>query len=271
MREVKTLPLTELKVSADEGDGPGEFEGRASTFGTIDSYGDTIDPGAYKTTIPEFLERGFIGWGHDWTDPIGFVKSAEERADGLYVTGQFHSDVQAQTYRQRAKERVAAGKFMGLSIGFEAEAWEMRQVEEREDPIRALTQIKLYEVSLVAVPAERNSGVTTVKSGIPFATEFEAARDAVRSAVDRAERLVALRESEGRSLSAENWQLISALAADWDEFDVRIKGLLAHQEQEPAASTDPDPESQDELATAVRSVFDALKQHDAVYTGVAWR
>lgn len=268
MRETKVLPLAELKVSGEGG--PGEFEGRASTFGTIDSYGDTIDRGAYTDTIPEFLERGFIGWGHDWTDPIGFVTAAEERKDGLWVTGQFHSDPDAQKYRQRARERVESGKFMGLSIGFEPLEWEMRQVEESEAPIRALTKIKLYEVSLVAVPAERNSGVTTVKSGVPFATEFEAARDAVRSAVERAERLVALRESEGRSLSAENWHLISALVADWDEFDARFKDLLAHQQVEGLEPPNPDEEEPEEVV-ALRSLFAEFQERDAFYTGVAWR
>jgi hypothetical protein len=268
VREVKTLPLAELKI-AGAPDSVGEFEGRASTFNTIDSYGDTIDPGAYAATLPEFLDRGFIGWSHDWDQPIGFLTAAEERADGLWITGQFHGDAEAQKYRQRARERVAAGKFMGLSIGFEAEEWEMRKIEESEDPIRALTKIKLYEVSLVAVPAERNSGVTTVKSGVPFATEFETARDAVRSAVDRAEQLVAMRESEGRSLNAENWDRISALAADWDEFDARFKELLAHQQpQDPAPNPDEEP---DEEQAALRSIFEKFQQRDAFYTGVAWR
>lgn len=169
-RESKTFPLAELKI--DGADGSGTFDGRASTFGAVDSYGDAVDPGAYRDTIPQFLSRGFIGWGHDWNEPIGIVTAAEERGDGLYVSGQFHSDAEAQKYRLRARERVEAGKFMGLSIGFEAEAWEMRKVEtpvrgmwgELTDRVRALTRIKLYEVSLVTVPAESGSGVTGIKS-----------------------------------------------------------------------------------------------------------
>lgn len=171
MRETKTFPLAELKIAAS-GEGSGTFEGRASTFGTVDSYGDTIVPGAYQDTIPQFLTRGFIGWGHDWNEPIGYVTSAEERLDGLYIAGTFHSDADAQKFRTRAAERMAAGKFMGLSIGYKSEGWEMRQVDtpvrnqwgEFTDKVRALTKIRLYEVSLVTVPAEENSGLTGIKN-----------------------------------------------------------------------------------------------------------
>jgi HK97 family phage prohead protease len=277
MHEVKTLPLAELKVS---GDGTGDFEGRASTFGTIDSYGDTIDKGAYAATIPEFLERGFIGWGHDWKDPIGFVTAAEERADGLWITGKFHGDPAAQAYRTRAKERVEAGKFMGLSIGFEAEEYELRSLPDVSEKVRALTKIKLYEVSLVAVPAERNSHVTVVKSGLPFVGDMDVARDAVLHAVARAEQLVALRESEGRKvgaeLSADNWASLVALDASWDELDAwhpRLKDLLARHkaaaEQADAEHTEP----ADEPAAVVelRRIAAELQHFDAVYSGVAWR
>lgn len=170
MRETKTLALQELKIVGADGDA-GSFDGYASMFGTVDSYGDTIDPGAYADTIPQFLERGFIGWGHDWNEPIGIVTGAREDTRGLLINGQFHSDPDAQKFRLRAKERVSAGKFMGLSIGYEALNWEMRQVDqpyrgpygELTDKVRALTKIRLFEVSLVTVPAEQNSGITGIK------------------------------------------------------------------------------------------------------------
>lgn len=158
MVETKLLAFSEFKLADSD---TGTFEGYASRFGTIDSYGDTIDKGAYAETIPEFLERGFLGWGHDWTNPVGFFTSAEEKRDGLYVKGQFHSDAQAQVYRQRVKERSEAGKFMGMSIGFTPMDYEFREQDGQQ--IRALKRINLHEVSLVTVPAEHNSQVTGVK------------------------------------------------------------------------------------------------------------
>ena len=171
MVETKVFALSEFKV---DGEDAGSFEGYASRFGTIDSYGDTIDRGAYAETIPEFLTRGFLGWGHDWTNPVGYFTEAEERTSGLYVKGRFHSDPQAQVYRQRVKERSDAGKFMGMSIGFTPQDYEFREVDGRE--IRALTRISLHEVSLVTVPAEHDSQITRVKSApIDLPTALRAA------------------------------------------------------------------------------------------------
>lgn len=233
MRESKTFPFAELKIVA--GDGPGSFEGRASTFGTVDSYGDTIEPGAYKDTIPQFLNRGFIGWGHDWNDPIGYVLSAEERLDGLYVTGTFHSDADAQKYRQRARERMEAGKFMGLSIGYEAEAWEMRKVEtpvrgmwgELTDKVRALTKIKLFEISLVTVPAEENSGVTTLKGfGLSEEDHSERVRVAVQEYVRRLASGSETRRKEGRAISSARRARMETVMASLVTGADEIKALL---------------------------------------------
>lgn len=264
--ELKTVPLAEFKITADSG--PGEFTGRAAQFNGLDSYGDTIMPGAFAKTIPGFLDRGFLAAGHDWTAPIGWFTSAEERADGLYITGKFHSDDEAQKHRTRARERMDAGRFVGLSIGYVT-----KDAVNRDDGVRELREIELYETSLVTVPADRGAGLTAVKSGLPFAVELEAARDAVRSALERSEQLVALRASDGRSLNPENWGRISALAADWDEFAIRFKELLAEQQQEEPPEDQPNPEEEevDEQTAVLRSIAANFQQFDAFYTGVAWK
>lgn len=233
-RENKTLPLTELKITANGGEA-GTFEGRASTFGSVDSYADVVVPGAYRDTIPEFLSRGFIGWGHDWREPVGIVTAAEERADGLYVSGQFHSTDLAQQARTIARERVAAGKFMGLSIGYEAEAWEMRQVEqpvrnawgEFTDKVRALTKIKLFEVSLVLIPAESQAGVTTIKGyGLSEEDHSERVRVAVREYVQRLASGSETRRKEGRAISSARRARMEAVMASLLAGADEIKALL---------------------------------------------
>jgi HK97 family phage prohead protease len=235
--EHKTFAFAELKIAGADGDA-GSFEGYASVFGTIDAYGDTVERGAYTETIPQFLTRGFIGWGHDWNEPIGIVTEAHEDGKGLFIGGQFHSDPDAQKFRMRARERVAAGKFMGLSIGYEPEAYEMRRAEqpfrtswgELSDKVRALTKIKLYEVSLVTVPAEENSGVTAVKSdgfGLPFDDHSERTRVAVREWIARVKSGWDIRTKEGRAISAARRdRLVSmrdALHSHADELDALLK------------------------------------------------
>jgi HK97 family phage prohead protease len=167
--ETKTLPLTEAKVA---GQGSGTLEGYASAFGSVDSYGDTVEPGAYAETIPAFLRDGFIAWGHDWRDPVALPTLAREDARGLFIQARFHSHPEAQRARSITAERLAAGKSMGLSIGYEALEWEFRQAERMvrgpagggAHQVRVLKKIKLYEVSLVTVPAEPRAGVLDAKA-----------------------------------------------------------------------------------------------------------
>lgn len=178
MPEKKILPLVEAKAA---GDGPGTLEGYGSVFGSIDSYGDTIEAGAYVETLPTFLKDGFIAWGHDWADPVATPTDAREDTRGLFLTAEFHSTDEAQRARTITAERLARGKSMGLSIGYEAMEWEFRKVEtpvrnqwgEFTDKVRVLKRINLFEVSLVTVPAEPKAQVTGAKNGMPFAKHAE--------------------------------------------------------------------------------------------------
>ena len=55
-RKLASLEALEVKF-----DGEGRFEGYASMFNGVDSYGDTIHPGAYLNTIPSLHVTGEIG------------------------------------------------------------------------------------------------------------------------------------------------------------------------------------------------------------------
>lgn len=163
-RETKTRPLAELKLLDG---GAGGFCGYASVFDELDSDGDIVAKGAYAKTLDEFTRRGFIAWGHDWTRPVATITSAREDARGLFVEAEFHSDAQSQAARTIARERAARGKFMGLSIGY------LPLEFERTDKGRRLTEIQLFETSLVTVPALASAGVTAVKSAVPAAPAAE--------------------------------------------------------------------------------------------------
>lgn len=272
MREHKTLALTEFKVT-DNGDA-GEFTGRASTFGTVDSYGDTVDPGAYTDTLPEFRTRGFIGWGHDWDEPIGYVTSAEERSDGLYISGKFHTDPESQRRRQIAKERLDNGLFMGLSIGYEALETAERQVDPPvrskwggfTDKVRALTKIKLYEVSLVMVPAESSSGLTGIKGHDVSVKEHAAQLTAsFAELLARAEAGIAKDIKAGRAVSAsrlQQWiEAIDGLESASTSQIAKLRAIIAEvsesgtdeSETEPVVglSADDDPKSAPGMVAAI--------------------
>lgn len=163
--ERKILGLTDA-VTTD--DGAGSFMGYASRFGERDSVGDIVIRGAYTDTLPQFIQRGFIAWGHDWTIPVATIREASEDDQGLLLTADFHSDDVSQRARQITTERMARGKFMGLSIGYTTEA------AEDTEAGRLLKRVTLYETSLVTVPALASAGVTSAKAvdeAKPFPSE----------------------------------------------------------------------------------------------------
>src|SRR5262245_47952198 len=112
--ERKQLGLTDLTFQPDSG----AFAGYASVWDGVDAYGDTIIPGAYTATIPKFLADGFIGWGHDDRIPVAYPTTVREDDRGLWIEATFHGTAAAQEARQITQERLAAGKRMGLSIGY---------------------------------------------------------------------------------------------------------------------------------------------------------
>jgi HK97 family phage prohead protease len=156
--EHKVWPLTDFKASDT---GSGSFSGYASVFGVRDLGGDVVQAGAYADTLPQFLARGFIPWGHDYSAlPVATVAQAYEDAHGLYLTAEFHSTPDAQAARKVVQERLARGKSMGLSIGYVA-----TDADHQPDG-RLLKKIHLLETSLVPVPMQPEAGVTAVKGSL---------------------------------------------------------------------------------------------------------
>lgn len=191
--ETKTLALAQWKIA---GDGAGTLEGIASPYGAVDSYGDTVLAGAYDDTLADFLKDGFLAVDHDWTERIGYPLSAVSTPEGLRTRFAFHSDADAQKHRTRTAERMAHGKGVGLSIGYQAE-----RTKQRDDGVRVLERIRLYEVSIVGVPAEPLAQASSVKNdGAESAPEtlIAALRDA------------AVELKEGRQLSATSRSRIRA-------------------------------------------------------------
>jgi HK97 family phage prohead protease len=163
--ERKQLPLAAFTFTNPEA---GTFGGYASVFDGVDAYGDTIVKGAYAATIPKFLADGFIAWGHNDLIPVAYPVKAREDEHGLYIEAQFHGTPAAQEARQIAAERLAAGKRMGLSIGYYPV-----KAESGPDGTRILRQIDLVETSLVMVPADDAARVAEVKAAVTTAVVQE--------------------------------------------------------------------------------------------------
>lgn len=213
--ETKRLLIPSMAQAKMEGDGK-TLTGYGSVFGNVDLDKDIIDHGAFAEGMAEFLADGFLGWMHDWGyagPPIGLFTEATEDDHGLFLSARFHSTDLAEQARVWVQERLAAGKSVGLSIGFRILGWERDAAG-----LRHITKAKLYEVSVVTVPANPKAQVTGLKSiptidlgGPPLA----GAKDIAKTYLDRAGAHVESRTEQGRKLAADFTAEATEVAAAW--------------------------------------------------------
>jgi len=180
----------EVKALRDD-DGTRTFEGYGSVFNTVDTYNDTIVKGAFQQTLKEWKARkklpkmllqhgggGFLASNADDMVPIGKWDQMVEDEYGLYMKGRLF-DVDTD----RAKATYAAlkaGELDGLSIGFRTR----KSTIDEDTGIRTLTDIQLFEVSLVTFPANDPARVTEVR----FQSNIQEAVRQLRAAMDRHQR-----------------------------------------------------------------------------------
>lgn len=228
----KTIPFAAAKLAVKaEGEGPGEITGYASVFGGVDAYGDSIMPGAYSETIPDFIVRGALHHEHDTRLRLGTISDASEDAHGLLIRAAFHTDPEAQRVRTQIMERLDRSKFMGLSIGYEPLDIEWRTPKDGEPPppwgdkIRVLKRIKLFEVSVVSVPADADAEILDAKSR-PFEVHSTDVQVAVREWLERCRAGSALRLKDGRDLSAARRDQMAALSGSLRNAADEVDRLL---------------------------------------------
>lgn len=141
----------------------GEFIGYGSTFGgEPDAYGEVVKSGAFSDTLKEHKKSGTLPkllWQHSPSEPIGIYREMKEDDHGLFVHGQLDTSGDVPEAR-KAHALMKSGAVDGLSIGFQVQKFEVDEDEE----IVTLTQIKLWEVSVVTFPANQSAVVTAVKN-----------------------------------------------------------------------------------------------------------
>ncbi len=139
----------------------GTFEGVASMFGEIDSYRDIVVAGAFKNSLAnDWAAKNRMVpmlWQHNTRQPIGVYPDVKEDSLGLIVKGQCNMKVQQG---HEAHALMEQGALTGLSIGYDTlmDKW------IKEDLVRELHEVKLYEISPVTFPAGDSARVTNVKS-----------------------------------------------------------------------------------------------------------
>lgn len=170
--EHKTLLMNdcEIKVASDNG----QFEGYASTFDNVDSYGDTILAGAYKETLATHgLPKMFISH-KSYELPIGKWLDASEDSKGLYVKGELTPNLSLSNDVHAAMKHQTLD---GLSIGYALKRADYEPSKEIEGG-RIIKKVSmLSEISPVTFPADSFARIESVKSELE---QIETIRDLER-------------------------------------------------------------------------------------------
>jgi len=154
-REIRSCVL-EVRAVGDDG----SIEGYGSVFGVRDDYDDVMAAGSFVASLKAHKAEGTMPamlWQHDADEPIGVWTEMTEDKKGLLVKGQL---ALATTRGKEAHALLKLGALNGLSIGFVSKAW----AYDKETDVRTLTEVELWEVSLVTFPANGKARITNVKT-----------------------------------------------------------------------------------------------------------
>ena len=198
----KTLKFDEvaLKMQGDSG----TFEGYASKWNGVDSYGDTILKGAFSETLKAAPPKMFFN--HEWGMPIGKYTKATEDDHGLLVEGELTPGLSLSADVRAAMKH---GTLDGLSIGGYVKKGDYDETETGRVIRRWST---LMEVSPVVFPADSAARIdaTSVKHGGPdLIAEIEAC-DSIKEFEYLLRYVAGLSKGAAKSLTARAYALFGS-------------------------------------------------------------
>ncbi len=177
--EFKDVIVTQIKQEGDEG----IVEGFAAIMGNVDHQGDRIHQGAFTQTLnrpPDGMPQ-LLGWQHNLDHPFGrttsltevgrdelppeILKRAPDATGGLKFKARIA--ISSSTNKDRlALMKDEAQVMKGASIGFDtlkADFSVDRTEGATEERIREIREVRLWEVSVVALGANSAAAVTSAK------------------------------------------------------------------------------------------------------------
>jgi uncharacterized protein len=142
--------VSESHGSPKAGDGALRFAGYAALFGKRDAGRDRIAPGAFARTLAARTGPLPLFWQHRPDLRVGWIEHIAEDARGLRVVAA------GGVVEGGAAAAVQRGAVTGLSFGYRARGF------TRDAAGRELTDIELFEVSLVTHPMQHAARVHLV-------------------------------------------------------------------------------------------------------------
>lgn len=200
-------------------DGSGIFEGYASVFGNVDSYGDKVIKGAFAKSLAKSFPNDGAGipcyWSHRMDDPefiLGKTVSAVEDDHGLKVRVSLDLDNPKAAAAYRA---LKAGAVNQMSFAYEVvDSHFVPDKGAKYGGVNELRELNIFEVSVVQIGANTATSIDMVKSAMknddsvsistPGAIErLEEAAEILREIIDSAKAESSDEESDSGSNSEE--------------------------------------------------------------------
>ncbi|WP_320202374.1 phage major capsid protein [Agrobacterium rosae] len=205
MIEAENLEI-KAEVSIDD---TGTVTGIAWPFGKADTYGDLIEPSAFKFApeVPMLLE-------HEQRQVVGIWNSLNVTENGLEVKGRLF--VEGIEPARRARSRMKAQAMSGLSIGYR-----LHEHKARPEGGRVLTDLTITEISLCRNPVhpDANAEVKSIIEGTHMENEDIITPEAKADPV----------------ISAEE---VKAIKARMDKLEAKANRPLAANGNHPAGEND---------------------------------
>jgi HK97 family phage prohead protease len=154
---------TILEFKLDDTEGSRRISGYGAKFNNVDSQNDIIVPGAFTESLTKRKIKMFRD--HNSAQIAGVWEIQREDQNGLYVEGVLaNTPIGDETY-----ELAKMGALDGMSIGYRVRDFK----RDNKTGVRTILKTDVYEVSLVAIPANEEARVTNVKNNDALYTERE--------------------------------------------------------------------------------------------------
>lgn len=168
----KKLEFKDFEIKGySEDEGALTITGYGAIFGNVDSYGDVIQKGAFAKTLSDMAGRIAFCYQHDIWNPIGKINIIKEDEKGLYL------EVTISESEDDIKTKIKEGILKEMSIGY-------RTIKSNDSivngvEIRQLTEVKLFEVSIVTIAANPLAIIEGMKSEVERKNYIESEFDRI--------------------------------------------------------------------------------------------
>lgn len=261
---MKTAAPMQVKATDDEAR---TFTGLASTW-DLDLGGDVIERGAFRATLADWKKNGRVlplldsHNGNSVRSVVGKMVDGKETTEGLEATFEIMEGPDGdEVYR-----RIKGGYVDGLSIGYEARAWEAPDEDEKRGGVwRKLTEVNLMEVSVCLWPMNLGARIADVKTALDRVSVKEMDPDDYKLARELASRLGSIlrHAPSGKSEESSDDEPPTAKAPDAEPEDEKAEPPAEVPEAPPSEEADaPEAETAPEyLMEALTKRLRRLNEH----------